>query len=58
LARRGGTLLIAGATEQPLSLLARSGFIERLGADKLLPDLAAAQARAGALAAGPPGSAA
>ncbi|MFN8820864.1 MAG: SulP family inorganic anion transporter [Betaproteobacteria bacterium] len=58
LARRGGTLLIAGATEQPLSLLARSGFIERLGADNLLPDLAAAQARAGALAAGPPGSAA
>jgi SulP family sulfate permease len=58
LARRGGTLLIAGAAEQPLSLLARSGFIERLGADKLLPDLAAAQARAGALAAGPPGSAA
>ena len=58
LARRGGTLLIAGATEQPLSLLARSGFIERLGADNLLPDLAAAQARDGALAAGPPGSAA
>jgi SulP family sulfate permease len=46
LARRGGALIVAGATEQPLSLLQRSGFVERIGADNLVADLAAAQVRA------------
>lgn len=46
LAKRGGALIVAGATEQPLSLLQRSGFVERIGADNLVPDLAVAQARA------------
>lgn len=44
---RGGTLLlISGATGQPLSLLQRSGFIERNGAPNFIPDFAAALARA------------
>ncbi len=46
LARRGGALIVAGATEQPLSLLQRSGFVERIGTDNLVADLAAAQTRA------------
>jgi SulP family sulfate permease len=31
LARHGGQLMIAEANEQPLSLMQRSGFLERLG---------------------------
>jgi SulP family sulfate permease len=49
LARRGGTLVLAGPNEQPLSLLRRSGFIERLGADNVVPDFKAAVSRAGLL---------
>lgn len=57
LARRGGQLLIAGACEQPLRMLQRSGFVERLGAAQLLADVAAAAVRARELAAGEPRSA-
>jgi SulP family sulfate permease len=49
LVRRGGTLLLAGANEQPLSLLRRSGFLDEIGAANALPDLAAALARANRL---------
>jgi SulP family sulfate permease len=52
LARRGGVLLMAGAREQPLSLLRRSGFVERAGEDNVLTDLAGARRRADALLAG------
>lgn len=52
LARRGGALLLSGAREQPMSLLRRSGFIERAGEENVLPDLAAAGRRAAALAGG------
>jgi SulP family sulfate permease len=37
--REGGLLLVAGANAQPLSLMLRSGFIEHLGAEHLLPSL-------------------
>jgi len=46
LGKRGGTLIIAGAAEQPLGLLQRSGFVEHAGADNLVPDLEAALRRA------------
>jgi len=49
LARQGGTLILAGPHEQPSSMLARSGFIERLGADTVVPDMPAALSRANAL---------
>jgi hypothetical protein len=52
LARRGGALLLSGAREQPLSLLRRSGFVERAGEENVLPDLAEAQRRAIALLGG------
>jgi SulP family sulfate permease len=39
LEREGGTLVIAEPTEQPLSLLTRSGFIERMGSHNLFADL-------------------
>jgi SulP family sulfate permease len=42
--RRGGTLVIAEPTEQPLSLLERSGFVERMGAMNVFDDLDAALA--------------
>ncbi|MCE2971511.1 MAG: STAS domain-containing protein [Burkholderiales bacterium] len=48
LAERSGTLIVAGAGGQPLSLLKRSGFVERIGAENMAADLAAAKARAGA----------
>lgn len=53
LARRGGTLLIACASEQPLSLLQRSGFCRR-EAVELATDFAAALERARQLAARAP----
>ncbi|MEP7155665.1 MAG: SulP family inorganic anion transporter [Betaproteobacteria bacterium] len=37
--RRGGLMMIAGANEQPLMLLKRSGFVQRLGADNLRASL-------------------
>ena len=46
LARRGGTLLVAGAPKQPMSLLRRSGFIERLGSENAVADLVDARRRA------------
>ncbi len=46
LARRGGALLIAGAARQPLSLLRRSGFIDRVGEANVLQDFAGARRRA------------
>jgi SulP family sulfate permease len=36
---QGGTLVIAEPTAQPLSLLTRSGFVERMGAHNLFEDL-------------------
>jgi SulP family sulfate permease len=39
LQRRGGTLVIAEPTEQPLSLLERSGFLERIGRRNLFESL-------------------
>ncbi len=42
--RAGGTLVIAEPTAQPLSLLTRSGFVERMGAHNLFDDLDAALA--------------
>ncbi len=49
LAKRGTTLLICDANEQPLSLMRRSGFVALLGVENLLPDLDAALGRAEAL---------
>jgi len=49
LEKRGATLLLCDANEQPLSLMRRSGFLEKLGAENLLPDFGAAASRAGAL---------
>ncbi len=51
LARRGGALILAGANEQPMSLLRRSGFLDHVGAGNVVPDLAAALHRARTLAA-------
>ena len=55
--RQGGTLVIAEPTAQPLSLLTRSGFVDRMGADNLFEDLdaalAALQARHAGEAPGP-----
>ena len=48
IARRGGVLMVSGATAQPLSLLQRSGFVEREGVAPLAPDLPAALAVAAA----------
>ena len=53
LARRGGTLVICDANDQPLSLIRRSGFLQKLGADNLQPHLPAAIARAASLTAAP-----
>ncbi len=50
LARQGGTLILAGPHEQPLSMLTRSGFIQRVGADNVVGDMAAALSRASVLA--------
>jgi SulP family sulfate permease len=55
LGKRGGTLIVAGADEQPLGLLQRSGFVEHAGADNLVADLAAAQRRARELLGAAPG---
>ena len=37
--RRGGEMVIAEPTEQPLSLLTRSGFLERMGRHNLFDAL-------------------
>lgn len=49
LRKRGALLVLCDANEHPLSLMRRSGFIEKLGAENLLPDLPAAINRAGDL---------
>ena len=49
LARQGGTLILAGPHEQPSSMLARSGFVQRLGAENVVSDMPAALSRARAL---------
>ena len=46
LARRGSTLVLCDVNNQPLSLIRRSGFLAKLGADNLQPHLPAAIARA------------
>jgi SulP family sulfate permease len=48
LARHGGALIVAGAHDQPLSLLTRAGFVAH-GPDNLVADLGAALARARAV---------
>jgi SulP family sulfate permease len=50
LARRNCALVLCDANDQPLSLIRRSGFLQKLGADNLQPDLVAALARAQTLA--------
>jgi len=42
---RGGSLIICGANQQPLSLMFRSGFTQIIGAENILPNMTAAQAR-------------
>jgi SulP family sulfate permease len=42
LERNGKSLVIAEPTEQPLSLMRRSGFMDRIGADHVFDDLEAA----------------
>jgi sulfate permease, SulP family len=49
LARRGSTLVLCDVNDQPLSLIRRSGFSVKLGAENLQPHLPAAIARAGEL---------
>ena len=51
LARHGGTLVLSGPHEQPLSMLTRSGFIKRIGVENIVPDMPAALSRARLLAA-------
>jgi SulP family sulfate permease len=46
LRKSGRTLLLCGAREQPLRLLAQNDFLEKLGKDNLLPHVEAALARA------------
>lgn len=48
--KNGKSLIVTGAGTQPLSLFRRSGFAERLGADKLFPHRAAGVAHARDLA--------
>jgi SulP family sulfate permease len=49
LQRRGAQLVLAGATEQPQSLLQRSGFISTLGAENVVADMDLAIHRARAI---------
>ena len=42
LQRQGQALVLANVNEQPLSLIRRSGFEQRLGADQIVPTIAAA----------------
>jgi SulP family sulfate permease len=46
LQKRGGRLILAEPTEQPLSLLGRSGFLEELGPENLFSDFESALADA------------
>ncbi len=49
LEKRGATLVLCDANDQPLSLMRRSGFVKKLGKENLLPDLPAAIGRAATL---------
>jgi len=49
LRKRGAALLLCAANEHPLSLMRRSGFLEKLGNENLLADLPSALGRAEAL---------
>jgi sulfate permease, SulP family len=42
LQRQGQALVLANVNEQPLSLIRRSGFEQRLGPDQIVPTVAAA----------------
>ncbi len=44
LRRRGVRVMLARVNEQPLSLMQRAGFVDHLGADNLVPSVAAAAA--------------
>jgi len=46
LRKRGATLVLCAANEHPLSLMRRSGFLEKLGAENLLANLPSALGRA------------
>lgn len=48
--RGGPTIILTGVRPQPLELIVRSGFRDRLGEDNLTPDLPSALARASAVA--------
>jgi len=50
LRQEGCYLVLADLTDQPLSLMRRTGFIHEIGAANIVPDLRAALARAGDLA--------
>ncbi len=49
LRKRGATLVLCDANEQPLALMRRNGFVEELGLENLQPDLVSGLARARAL---------
>jgi SulP family sulfate permease len=51
LARSGGALVLAGPNEQPLSLMTRSGFLDRVGRDNVVATLPLAVGRAREVAA-------
>lgn len=51
LQKRGCTLILCGANDQPLDLMRRTGFIERLGKENCFDDALEAIAHANALAA-------
>lgn len=46
LAARGGRMILCGATSQPLSLMRRTGFLERLGDGNCVGSLEQALERA------------
>ena len=46
LRKRGAQLLLCDANAHPLSIMRRSGFLDALGRENLLPDMAAAAGRA------------
>jgi len=50
--RRGTAVVLSGVHAQPLIALERSGLLERVGEENVLPDIDAALARAGEIVAG------
>jgi SulP family sulfate permease len=46
LEHNGGELILCGATNQPLSMMTRGGFLARMGPENCVTDMAAALARA------------